>query len=68
MANFDTHLQSEHNLEKFVYFLAYLRDREENDSVGLTDIESYALKCYRKKENYWVPIGRSLTLEQLRNE
>ena len=63
-ANFDIHVKQEHNPENYIYYLVYLLEKERTSAINLTDIESYVATSYHAKENRWIPIGRSLTLEE----
>lgn len=67
-ANFDNHTKYEHNPRNYVYYLFYILEKQKSDSINLTDIESHVLECYQSKKTDWIPIGRSLTLEQVREQ
>jgi len=63
--SFETHLYYEHNKWSYIYYLVYLLDRAENAKVEMTDIENMVLKKYNQKDFSWVPVGQSLTLEEI---
>lgn len=63
-STFDQHIQKEHNMKYYVYYIAYLLEKEKFESMNLNDIESYVLACYRRNQDYkWIPSETSLTAE-----
>ena len=62
--NFERHVQKEHNIWDYVYYLVYLKDKYETNKLEMTAIENSVIEKYSKKEYDWVPIGRSTTLEK----
>jgi len=63
--NFENHVLDEHNLFAYIYYLVYLIDRAEHNKVEMTDIENMVLKKFNQKDFSWVPVGQSLTLEEI---
>jgi len=63
--NFEQHILGEHNIWSYIYYLVYLLDRAETAKVEMTDIENMVLKKYNQKDFSWVPVGQSLTLEEI---
>lgn len=63
--NFEEHVTREHNPLNYIYYIAYILEKEKTESVDMTDIESYVSENYKRKENKWIPVGRSLTLDEL---
>lgn len=49
------HVKYEHNLWHYLFFVAYVRDKEETE---LTGMESYVADQIEKEEVDWFPIER----------
>ena len=62
--SFDRHISEEHNMWIYVSYVNYLQEKNKAFPTDLTDIENYVLDRYSKKDNDWLPVGRSLTLER----
>ena len=62
--DFGQHRKVDHNIWSYVFYIAYLLDKQKNDKNSLTEIENYVLDMYRTKNDDWLPIGRSITLER----
>ena len=63
--NFEKHVKREHNIWAYVNYIAFLLEKQRNDKNSMTDIENFVLEKYLVKDNAWVPIGKSLTLERI---
>ena len=63
--NFEKHVKREHNVWAYVNYIAFLLEKQRNDKNSMTDIENFVLEKYLVKDNAWVPIGKSLTLERI---
>lgn len=53
MTDFDEHRHYKHNMWNYLYFLAYITDKEETEYSG---IESYVAENYREGNVDWFPI------------
>eukprot|EP00828_Plagiopyla_frontata_P048512 TRINITY_DN931_c0_g1_i2.p2 TRINITY_DN931_c0_g1~~TRINITY_DN931_c0_g1_i2.p2 ORF type:complete len:237 (-),score=42.50 TRINITY_DN931_c0_g1_i2:215-925(-) len=56
------HIKEDHNLWKYLFFIAYLREKEETEYTGL---ESYVAEQLEKQEIGWFPIYKTLSLKDL---
>lgn len=63
-ANFDRHIEEEHNHWHYIAYLLYLRHKSVAEPTETTDTENYVLSKYLEKDSIWIPIGRSITLER----
>ena len=63
-ANFDKHIENDHNYWHYIAYLLYLRHKSTAEPTELTDTESYVIDRYLDKDTIWIPIGRSVTLEK----
>ena len=63
-ADFEQHRAIEHSKWTYVFYVAYLLDKQKNDKNSMTEIENYVMNMYRTKNDDWIPVGRSLTLER----
>ena len=66
--DFEQHRKVDHNIWSYVFYIAYLLSKQKNDKNSLTEIENYVLDMYRTKNDDWLPIGRSITLERAYEE
>ena len=63
--NFEKHVKKEHNIWAYVNYIAFLLEKQKNDKNSMTDIENLVLEKYLIKDNAWVPVGKSLTLDRI---
>ena len=60
--SFDFHIQHEHNIWRYIYFIAYLKKKTLNEYTG----NEYQIKeRYINKNTDWLPIQRTLFLSNL---
>ena len=59
--NFDTHLSVEHNLWNYVYYIAFLLDKDAQDYNG---IESYVLSKIEQDSLDWLPVRNSYVIQE----
>lgn len=65
IGNFDDHVNVEHPIWNYVYYLTYLLEKERTHKNELTDIENKVLQYFYKSDETWVPMGkRSLAIEK----
>ncbi|TNN14277.1 Inositol 1,4,5-trisphosphate receptor type 2 isoform 2 [Schistosoma japonicum] len=62
--NFDEHVDVDHNIWHYLYFIIYLRTKPMDD---LTSLEIYIDKLIRKNEFKWIPRRRAMTLQNTEN-
>ena len=62
---FDAHLAEDHNLWSYVYFAAYLRDKDPTEDSG---IESYVRSQVNAGSLKWFPSRTFFALESLKKE
>lgn len=53
--NFNVHIKKEHNMWAYVFFLAYLKEKDETEYTG---IESYISDKVKNQELNWFPFSR----------
>jgi len=58
--SFDDHLEVDHNIWIYVYYIAYLQSKDETEDSG---IESYVRECIASNSLEWVPSRTSHVLE-----
>ena len=63
--NFEEHVVNEHNIWAYVNYIVFLDEKKKNDKNNMTDIENPVLDKYSVKDFGWIPIGKSLTLENI---
>ena len=61
--NFDDHTTLEHNLWDYLYFITYIRERYNYNKTDLNEIENTVYEKYTNKVYDWIPVLRSLSLE-----
>ena len=54
-----SHVMQEHNMWNYLFFIIYLREKDETDFTG---IDSFVMECLERKDVSWVPRGRALCL------
>ena len=54
-SDFKKHVQLEHNIWDYMYFIAYLRFRKEKHPKDITYIEKYVLDKLGRNDNSWFP-------------
>ncbi|CAH8561358.1 unnamed protein product [Heterobilharzia americana] len=57
--SFDEHVEVDHNVWHYIYFIIYLKTKSVND---LTGPEIYINKLIKKREFKWIPRRRAMTL------
>ncbi|KAK4470965.1 hypothetical protein MN116_006470 [Schistosoma mekongi] len=62
--NFDEHVDVDHNIWHYLYFIIYLRTKSMDD---LTSLEIYIDKLIRRNEFKWIPRRRAMTLQNTGN-
>jgi len=63
--NFDEHTLEEHNIWSYVYYIAYLMEKQKTSKNEMSDIENFVLEKYLISNYEWIPIAKSLTLENI---
>jgi len=63
--NFEEHIFEEHNIWSYVYYIAYLVEKQKTTKNEMTDIENFVIEKYSISNYEWVPIAKSLTLETI---
>ncbi|CAH8526115.1 unnamed protein product [Schistosoma turkestanicum] len=63
--NFDEHIDIEHNVWHYLYFIIYLRTKSVD---SLTGLEIYIDKLIKKNEFKWIPRRRAMTLHNAEND
>lgn len=58
--NFQTHIDKHHDPWKYVYYLYYLSEKQEDELSGL---EQAVLGSFNRLSTDWIPIGSTLYLE-----
>lgn len=53
--NFDIHIKKEHYMWNYVFFIAYLRHKEETEYTG---VESYVMNKIKNGDTNWFPFNR----------
>lgn len=56
----NSHVQDEHNLWEYLYYIAYIHDKPTTEYTG---IESYVSDKLAKRDNSWFPCGQALALK-----
>lgn len=51
--DFNFHIQYKHKLWNYLYYIAYVKDKDETE---LTGIESYVMKCLDNRDIHWFPL------------
>jgi hypothetical protein len=64
-SGFAEHIKNEHNLWDYVFFLIYLKLKDENNYFG---IESYVADLMQRDDVSWVPRGKALRVPDTRDE
>jgi len=63
--NFEEHTLEEHNIWSYVYYIAYLIEKQKTSKNEMTDIENFVIEKYSISNYEWIPIAQSLTLENI---
>jgi len=58
--SFRRHLDHDHNLAHYVFFLQYLREKAEDTHTG---IEAYVAECAANRDASWLPLGTCYSLQ-----
>lgn len=53
--SFEFHVQLQHNLWDYVYFIAYLKFQEEHNPAGFSALEKYVIDKINKNDASWFP-------------
>lgn len=53
--SFNFHVQLQHNLWDYVYFIAYLKFQEEHNPAGFSALEKYVIDKINKNDASWFP-------------
>ncbi|VDO72955.1 unnamed protein product [Schistosoma mattheei] len=62
--SFDEHVEVDHNVWNYIYFIIYLRTKLTDDLTGL---EIYIDKLIKENEFKWIPRRRAMTLYNIEN-
>ena len=62
--NFTVHREQEHNVWNYVYYSEYLKEKMKMQRQNVTESERRILTLIQKQSYQWMPIHRSLILEQ----
>uniref|UniRef100_A0A5K4FB58 Inositol 1,4,5-trisphosphate receptor n=1 Tax=Schistosoma mansoni TaxID=6183 RepID=A0A5K4FB58_SCHMA len=62
--SFDDHVNVDHNVWHYIYFIIYLKTKLTDDLTGL---EIYIDKLIKKNEFKWIPRRRAMTLDNIEN-
>jgi len=62
---FVEHIKIDHYMWNYVYYLAYLKSKDNTDYTG---IESYISEKVEAGEVSWFPLGKALVLENIQDE
>jgi len=63
--NFEEHVIDEHNMWAYVYYIAYLVEKQKTSKNEMTDIENFVIDKYVVSNYEWIPVSKSLTLEKI---
>uniref|UniRef100_A0A7S2GQQ6 RyR/IP3R Homology associated domain-containing protein n=1 Tax=Octactis speculum TaxID=3111310 RepID=A0A7S2GQQ6_9STRA len=61
---FDTHAQVEHDVWSYLFFIAYLKQKDHTECNG---VETYVLKMFEREDLDWVPARTSWRIENAMN-
>ena len=64
--SFDDHVNREHNYWSYIYLLVYIQEKFKTKRTLMTGLENFVNERFRVKDYSWMPVGRSLTLERLK--
>lgn len=59
---FEEHYKQEHNMWSYLYFIVYIWEQDKDDDDGL---EQYVRRLIEKGEISWMPLGKSLMMQDL---
>jgi hypothetical protein len=59
---FEEHYKKEHNMWSYLYFIVYIWEQDKDDDDGL---EQYVRRLIEKGEISWMPLGKSLMMQDL---
>lgn len=57
---FDLHIHEDHNMWNYVYYLAYLTEKNQTDYTGN---ETFVYSSYVKNNTKWFPLGRAICMK-----
>jgi len=62
---FDNHVKADHNVWNYLYFVMYLRDKDETEFSG---VETYVQRMLHKSDQNWIPSRTSFAVEHYKAE